>query len=319
MGWYRIKAICFTMLMSTISVSAAEWPSQPIKLYVGFPAGSGADIFARHFANKLSKLAPVPVILENRPGATGNLATGAVFRAKPDGYSVLLAANSNMAGSKFLFKNLPFDTERDFIPAAAFGQIGFILVVGPETTSRTLSELTNLLKSNSQIKYGYTNQTSQFSTEYLKAKIGLSAVPVPYRTAPDALPDVVDGTLDFMIMDGAFAAANIKAGRLRALAVTTKKRLDDFPEVPTMEEAGVSDYDFVSWWAAYLPAGTPTPIVEKIGAWFNIISRDPDTRQFLRTIAGQPLQDNGLEARQRLADEAKKWEFVVKAAGIQAQ
>ena len=295
---------------------ASEWPSQPIKLYVGFPAGSGADIFIRHFAEKLAKMSPSPVVVENKAGATGNIATGTVARARPDGYHILLAANSNMAGSKFLFKDLPFDTFQDFVPAATFGQIGFILVVSPKARFSNVGEMITELKARGQVKYGYTNQTSQFSTEFLKAKTGLVAVPVPYRTAPDALPDVVDGTLDFMIMDGAFAAANVRSGRLRALAVTTRQRLDGFPDVPTMEQSGIPDYDFVSWWGAYLPRGTPDEIVSKVGKWFNDISKQPETRTFLSGIAGLPMSDSGPEARARLAAEIEKWEFVVKTAGI---
>ena len=154
-----------------------------------------------------------------------------------------------------------------------------------------MAELTAYLKSRKQNKYGATNQTAILSTEYYKQLAGVDAVHVAYRTAPEALPDVEDGTLDFMIMDGTFAVGPIKAGKIRALAVTTAQRIATLPDVPTMMEAGVGNFEFTPWWGAFVPAGTPQPIVAKLGAWMNQIARTDEARQFLERIAALPLSD----------------------------
>ena len=207
-------------------------------MFIGFPAGSGADILGRYFTAQLEKLAGKPVVVENKPGANSNIAAGMVASAKPDGLSILFIASSNMAGSRYLFKNLPFDTVKDFTPVASFAEIAFVLTVGANSPTKSVAELTAYLKSRKQNKYGATNQTAILSTEYYKQIAGVEAVHVAYRTAPEALPDVADGTLDFMIMDGTFAVGPIKAGKIRALAVTSAKRIASLPDVPTMMEAG---------------------------------------------------------------------------------
>ena len=225
-----------------------DYPNRALHVFIGFPAGSGADILGRYFAAQLEKLAGKPVVVENKPGANSNIAAGIVATAKPDGYSILFIASSNMAGSRFLFKNLPFDTVKDFTPVASYAEIAFVLTVGAKSPIKTVAELTAYLKARKQNKYGATNQTAILSTEYYKQLAGVDAVHVAYRTAPEALPDVEDGTLDFMIMDGTFAVGPIKAGKIRALAVTTAQRIAALPDVPTMMEAGVGNFEFSPWW-----------------------------------------------------------------------
>jgi tripartite-type tricarboxylate transporter receptor subunit TctC len=224
-----------------------------------------------------------------------------------------------MAGSRFLFKSLPFDTVKDFTPVAAYAEIAFVLTVGAKSPIKSVAELTAYLKSRKQNKYGATNQTAILSTEYYKQLAGVDAVHVAYRTAPEALPDVEDGTLDFMIMDGTFAVGPIKAGKIRALAVTTAQRIAALPDVPTMREAGVGNFEFSPWWGVYVPAGTPPPIVAKLGAWMNQISRTEEARQFLERIAALPLSDDSKATAARLQEDIVKWEPLVKAAKIEPQ
>ena len=280
-----------------------DYPNRPLHVFIGFPAGSGADILGRYFAAQLEKLAGKPVVVENKPGANSNIAAGIVASAKPDGYSILFIASSNMAGSRFLFKNLPFDTVKSFTPIASFAEIAFMLTVSAKSPIKTVAELTAYLKSRKQNKYGATNQTAILSTEYYKQAAGVDAVHVAYRTAPEALPDVEDGTLDFMIMDGTFAVGPIKAGKIRALAVTSAQRIATLPDVPTMMQAGVGNFEFTPWWGAFVPAGTPQPIVAKLGAWMNQIARTDETRQFLERIAALPLSDDSKATAARLQDD----------------
>ena len=298
---------------------AADYPKQPMRIYIGFPAGSGADILGRYFTNKVQQVSNGTVIVENKPGANSNIALGLVAKAKPDGYSILFVANSNMAGSRYLFKDLPFDTVKDFVPAASFAQIVFVVVVAPDSKHKSLAELTAFLKSTDRAKYGYTNQTAILSTELYKAMAGVKAEPVSYRTAPEALPDVTNGTLDFMIMDGTFAAGQIRAGRLRALAVTTAQRSDSFPGIPTMQESGLAGFEFAPWWCAYFPKGTPQAIVDKFAGWLQQITKTPETAKFLESVGAIPQSDTGKQADARLLADIEKWGPIVKAANIQPQ
>lgn len=307
-------------LQSTLPVHAqSTYPERAIHVLVGFPPGSGADILARYFSRKLSEAAGKPVIVENKPGATSNIALGLLSKAKPDGYTMLYSANSNMAGSRFLFKDLPFDTVRDFVPVAQLSQTTFITVVAPTSPLQTVAELTAALKANAKAKFAFTNQIGLLSTEIYKASNGITAVPVNYRTAADALPDVQNGTVDFMIIDGTFGLGQIKAGRIKPLAVTTAKRLETLPAVPTMQESGIAAYDFASWWAAWLPKGAPPDVVAKLEGWFLNITALPQTREFLAGTAGTPLTGGSEATRARQLAEIEKWAKAVKLAGIVPQ
>ncbi len=318
--WQRfaLGLIGLTALAGTASAQDS-YPDRPIHVSLGFAAGSGADILARYFTQQLEKVAKQPVIVDNKPGATGNIALRSVFEAKPDGYTILFSANSNMAGSRFLFKDLPFDTIKDFVPVASFAQIAFVMVVSPKSPINTVAEMTAFLKKKKDNLYGYTNQTAQLSTEYYKQIAGVEAKGVSYKATPDAMRDIIEGTLDFMIVDGTFGAGQIKQGQLKALALTTKERIPTLPDTPTMQEAGVPNYEFSPWWAAYLPKGTPQPIVDKLQGYFLQIDAMPETAKFLESVASIPQHDTSKEADARLKAELPRWGTLVKAAGIEPQ
>lgn len=310
-----------TALLALGHEAAAQdsYPDQPIHVVLGFPAGSGADILTRYFAQKLQDVAKETVIVDNKPGATGNIALRFAAEAKPDGYTILFTANSNMAGSRYLFKDLPFDTLTDFTPIASFAQIAFVMVVGPNSPINSVAEMTAHLKQKKDNLYGYTNQTAELSTEYYKQVAGVDAKGVSYKSAPDTMPDITNGTLDFIIMDGTFAAGQIRQGQLKALAVTTAQRIPTLPDTPTMQEAGVPNYEFSPWWCAYLPKGAPQPLVDKLQGWFMQITAMPETATFLESVAAIPQHDSGKEADARLKAELPKWDRLVKAAGIEPQ
>ncbi len=297
----------------------STYPERQIHVYVGFPPGSGADILGRYFSRKLSELAGKPVIVENKPGATSNIALGLAAKARPDGYTILYSANSNMAGSRFLFKDLPFDTVRDFEPIAMLSQTTFVMVVAPNSKVGTIAELTAALKANAKAKFAFTNQVGLLATETYKIAAGVQAVQVNYRTATDALPDIQNGTIDFFIIDGTFGLGQIKAGRIKPLAVTTAQRLDTLPGVPTMHEAGITGFDFASLWAAWLPKGVTPDVLAKLEGWFTKITALPETREFLSNTAGTPLQGGNAATRAKQLAEIEKWAVATKAAGIVPQ
>lgn len=319
----RILLMAVAALLSSGIVGRAfaqsAYPERQIHVLVGFPPGSGADILARYFSRKLSEAVGKPVIVENKPGATSNIAVGLAAKAKPDGYTILYSANSNMAGNRFLFKNLPFDTVNDFVPVAQLSQTTFIMVVAPDSPVKSIAELTAAVKANPKAKFAFTNQIGLLSTEVYRAAAGITAVQVNYRTAADALLDIQNGMVDFMIIDGTFGMGQIRAGRIKPLAVTTARRLDTLPNVPTMQESGIPDYDYASWWAAWLPKGAPAEVVAKLEAWFLKITSLPETRQFLQGTAGVPLNGGSEATRKRQLAEIEKWAKAVKIAGIVPQ
>lgn len=317
----------FTMMLSAVvgvalagaALAQDAYPDRPIHVNLGFSAGSGADILTRYFTQKLETLAKQPVIVDNKPGATGNIALRATAEAKPDGYTLVFTANSNMAGSRYLFKELPFDTLKDFSPIASFAQIAFVMVVSPKSPINSVADLTAHLKSKKDNLYGYTNQTAQLSTEYYKQIAGVDAKPVAYKTTADAMRDVIEGTIDFMVFDGTFAAGQIKQGQLKPLAVTTATRIPTLPDTPTMQEAGVANFEFSPWWCAYVPKATPEPIRAKLEAWLLQITAMPETATFLEGVASIPQHDTGAQADARLKAELPRWEKLVKTAGIEPQ
>jgi tripartite-type tricarboxylate transporter receptor subunit TctC len=296
-----------------------RYPDHPVHVILGFPAGSGADILTRYFTQKLEALAKQPIIVDNKPGATGNISLRTVAEAKPDGYTILFTANSNMAGSRYLFKDLPFDTLKDFVPIASFAQIAFVMTVSPKSPINSVADLTKHLKEKKDNLFGYTNQTALLSSEYYKQTAGVQAKAVSYKTAADAMRDVIESTVDFMIFDGTFSAGQIRQGQLKALAVTTATRIPTLPDTPTMQEAGIPNYEFSPWWAAYLPKGAPQPVLDKLQAWMLQIDAMPETAKFLESVAAIPQHDTGKDADTRLRAELPKWEKLVKAAGIEPQ
>lgn len=316
-----LKLSAGTTLAAGVGPAFAQqnYPERPIRILIGFPAGSGADILGRYFAAKLGETSGQSVIIENKPGANSNIAVGMVANAKPDGYTALFVANSNMAGSRFLFKDLPFDTVKDFVPAASFAQIAFVVVVGAKSPIKDVAELTAHLKGKKQATFGVTNQMAIISTEYYRQAVGgFDATLVQYRTAPEALPDVENGTLDFMIMDGTFAAGAIRQGKIKPLAVTTAKR-HPMIDAPTMQEAGIKDFELAPWWGVYFPKGTPEPIVKKMSEWMNKIASTPDAAKFLENVGSFPLVEDGPAAAARLQADIKLWAPIVAAAKIEPQ
>lgn len=301
-------------------VAAQDYPTRPIKVVIPFAAGSGADIMGRFFAKGLSERAGQPAVVENRPGNIGNLAPGVVKNARPDGYTILLASNSNMAFGIFLMKNPPFDTFKDFAPIHALAQNGFVLTVGADSPAKSAKDLAAMLKARGERnRYGTTSPAALLATEAFRQLGAFEAVRVDYRNAPEALPDLNNGTLDFMIMDGISAVGIVKSGRLRGLAVTTAWRIEAIPEVPTMQEAGYAGFESAPWWAAYAPAGTPTPIIDKLTGYFRAVTSSPEAKAELARFAGAPLVQDGKWVAERIVADRKWIEPLLATAKIVPQ
>ncbi len=314
--WGGLAALA---LGSAPPVGAQDYPNRPIKVVIGFAAGSGADILTRFYAAKLGELANQSVVVENRPGAIGIIAGNVVAKSKPDGYTILFSGNSMMAAGKWLVKDFPFDPDKEFVPTAAMLETPFVLAVSAQSPAKSIAELVTLLKGKTGNRSAYTNPTAMVSTELFKMRTGVVSETVSYRTAADAIPDLINGTLDFMILDGTFAVGQAKAGRIRVLAATSGQRITALPDAPTMAEAGIPDYVFSPWWAAYVPAGTPQPIVDKIGGWVTAIAKSPDTAKFLDTMSAMPVVDDAAGIRARLKKDSAMWDRIGAAANLQPQ
>lgn len=299
------------------SVAAQEnYPDRTIHVLLGFLPGTSSDILSRHYTTKLQEITKQPVVLENKPGLVGLLPGGVVARAKPDGYTVWFTPS--IPASRYLLKEVPFNPDSDFAPVAPLFQTPMMLSVSGKSDIKSVAELVERLKTKHS-RYGYGSPTTLLATEYFLTQSGTKADGVAYRGASQALPEVENMTLDFIINDAMTAWPLSKAGRLRALAVTTNKRVPDIPDVPTMEEAGIPDYNFDGWWGAFVPAKTPPDVVAKLAALILEINRLPETKKFLETAVALPLFGDAAWMRKQLAEDTETWGRLVKLSNLQLQ
>ena len=315
-----IAAALGMMAFTSQSMAQTNWPDKPVRVTIGFAAGSGADILTRYYTRKLEELTKQSWIVDNKAGASGNIATRTVTTSAPDGYNLLFLANSGIVGSKFLFKDLPFDTMKELRPVASFASIIFILVIDPKSEIKTVPELVAKMKAKKDNLFGYTNPTGLLAAESIKMITGMPAKSVSYKTTADAMRDIQQGSLYFMVMDGTFATQQIKQNQLKALAVTTADRMPALPDVPPLKDAGVPGFDFSPWWSVYAPTGTPQPIMDKLEGLIKQINAMPETKPFLESVGSVATFYTGKEAYAKLQkEETDIWPPLVKAAAIEPQ
>ncbi len=296
---------------------AQDYPSQDIRMVCAFPPGSGADVLVRYFADKLKPIANRTVIVENKSGAGGNIATEYVARTKPDGHVIYVHAGTAVAANQSLFKKPPVDVVRDIRVAATINRQPFMLVVDAKSPYKTVAELTEAMKKKGdKASYAYAAPTGRIMGEIYKDKTGVKALEINYRTAPDSLNEMLSGKLDFAMHDPVFALAQQREGRLRILAVSTGKRLDALPDQPTMTELGIP-MDLTGWWAAMVPAGTPKPVVDKIHQWFVQMVSSDETKKFLNSFGGDPYINTPEQGQAMLERDVKAWGDYVRLAKIE--
>jgi tripartite-type tricarboxylate transporter receptor subunit TctC len=295
---------------------AQEYPSQDIHLICGFPAGSGADVIVRYMAEKMRPLAGRTVVVENKPGAAGNIAVEYVARSKPDGHTMYIGGGSGVAGNMNIFKKPPVDVPTQLFAAATLHRQAFMLVVDAKKPWKTVAELTAYLKERGdKSTYGTSAAAGQVMGEMYKAKTGVQSVQVVYKTGQDSLNDMLAGNIDFGTVDPQFGTSQHKAGRLRVLGVSTPTRLESTPDFPTMKESGV-DMEFTAWWAAIVPAATPRPAVEKINKWVKEIMSTAESKAFFNAGGGDPWITTPDEANAFLIKSVKDWAEYVRIAKI---
>ncbi|MFT8245737.1 Bug family tripartite tricarboxylate transporter substrate binding protein [Roseomonas sp. BN140053] len=300
---------------------AQTYPSSPIRIFCGFPAGGGGDIIVRWLGDKLRERAGQPVVVDNRAGAMGNIAADAAAKARPDGYNLIMMPSTVAAGNAHLFKRPAFDILRDFEPLCTLCRLGFVLMVNPEKVPvSSVAELTAWLRARKgDATFGSPGTSALVCAELYKSRAGVGAFAVSYRGMAAALIDMANKQLDFLFVDAALALEPVRDGRFRALAVTTEDRVPFFPGVPSMAEAGVPGYAFDTWWAAYVPAGTPAPIAARLSGWLREIVALEETRSFLAGIGTEPMAHPPEQIRTLLQEDLQHWAELVRLAGIEPQ
>ncbi len=298
---------------------AAEdaYPARAVKFILPFPPGSGTDIQGRAIAAEMTKAIGQPVIIENKAGANGFIATQQVARAAPDGYTALMTSNSHLA-NKFLFKSIPYDPIGDFKSVTLLKKVSpLVLVVGANSAFKTLADVTRKARqSPGALSYGSGNSSSRVAGEMYKQLIGADILYVPYKGNPDALNDVATGRVDLMFSDAVSFLPLLRAGRLRALVSTGAEKPPQLPDVPTSAEAGLPALDIGSWGMVLLPAHTPDAIAEKLNAILCAALRTDAVRQSFYRGNSEAYGNSRAELDRFLAAELAKWGDAIRKAGI---
>ncbi len=296
---------------------AASYPSRTIRIMVPFAAGGGIDILARLIGQKLSESLHQPVIVENKPGASGELATEYVKNAAPDGYTLLLAANGSMAVSPAIKKKLGYSPLRDFAAIGLVASFPLVLVVNNDLAIRSVSEFVAYAKANpDKANYAEPSVAFQLVMEKLKMKTGMPLQLIPYKNSSEAVTAVIAGTTISALVDSGPAAGSIKGGKVRAIAITSAARSPEFPDVPTMAEAGFPDMNISFWSAMFAPAGVPPSIVKKLEGELVRIVKLPDIQERMKTMAVVPEGRPGEETRRFIEDQIAVFATIARAANI---
>ena len=316
-----ILLVLLPILPAQSQTAPSTYPARPLTLVVGYAAGTGIDTTTRFYAERLRELTGQAVTIVNKAGANGNLAAMDAVRAAADGYTVLVTPNGTITTNLHLMKKMPFDAAAELTPVATIARWGAVLLVNPRALQATsVAELTAHLKGQAgKLNFASGNFTGHAAAELYKARAGVSAVHVPYKSVPAALNDLLGGQIDFMFADVVTGLPQVQAGRLRALAVTTPKRLANAPMVPTMMEAGVPDYELVNWFGVFLPARAPEAVVRRLAELFDTITASAAAREYYARVGGEAFASPTDSMRQLIERDTQSWGRLVKAAGIKPE
>lgn len=311
--------------LSTVAFGAtpapAQYPSKPVRIVAPFPTGGTADLLARMLADHLSHKWTQQAIVDNRSGAGGLIGTDIVAKATPDGYTLLMAAIGHVANPA-LYEKLPYDTLRDFAPIALIADVPLVIAVNPKLTAKSAKELIALARSKpGQLNFaaGGVGASSHWAGALFESLAKIQWQTVQYKGGGPSLIAVLSGEGDLTFSPLPSSINHLKAGRLRAIAITSPKRVSQLPDVPTIVESGLPNYDFQAWYGMLAPAAVPKPILGKLNTDFNAALKDPQIRSTMIANGAEPLGGSMEEFAQMLPREIKKYATVAKQAGIKAQ
>ncbi|EKZ98283.1 tripartite tricarboxylate transporter substrate binding protein [Cupriavidus metallidurans] len=296
------------------------YPSRPIRLVVPFAAGSGTDAVARITAKELGDALNQNVIVDNRPGANGAIAAEIVAQAAPDGYTLFMTTNTTHSANPSLMKKLPYDPIKDFTPVARMGNLPFMLVINPKLPVKTVGELIAYAKSHPGMSYASGNSTGIVSGATLARMAHVDLLHVPYKSTPPAMTDVIAGQVPMMFVDVAAGIANVKAGRMRALAVTTAQRSRLLPDLPPIGDTPeLKGFDITSWNGVFAPAKTPQPIVDRLNRELSKIAASKEVAPKFEALGFEAFGQTPQQFAGFVGSELVKWNKLVKDAGIQPE
>ena len=312
---------CFVAVAALSGVApAADYPSRPVTIVVAFTPGGPSDVLSRIIGRRLQEILHQPFIVENRPGAGGNIAAEQVKNAAPDGYTLLMGNNSILATNAALYRKLSYDAEKDFAPISLVGTQANILVVNPGVPANSMAELIALAKASpGSLNFASSGHgaAAHLAGELFKTEARINIVHVAYKGAAPALQDVVAGHVHMMFATAASVIGLIKNEKVRALAVTTPKRTSLLPDLPTVDELGIKGFDATTWHGLVAPIGTPKEIVNMLHIATTEAIKDPATQQALRDLGVDVIGSTPKEFEDYIKSEIPKWTAVVKASGAQ--
>ncbi|MEA3154073.1 MAG: hypothetical protein QOK44_1662 [Betaproteobacteria bacterium] len=319
------RTLCLLLLsllcMDAAIAQAQKWPAKPLRIYVGFPAGTSTDIVARIVANAVSPRIGQPIVVENRPGASGIIAASLAAKAAPDGYSLIVGTPSTHATAPHVFLNLPYDPIKDFAPVALIGNSYYVLVVAPQTGVKTVKELVALAKSKpGQLNYASVGEGSlaHLGALVFSEMTGTQSTHVPYKGSPQSILDLVAGRVQFVFTVISTAQPLHRDGRVRIIAVAGPRQ-SVLPDVPSMAESGYPDYELYFWFATFMPAATPRAIVSRMNRDINASVMDPKTSKLLIDAGVTPETLTLEELGELMRKDAERFRKIVIKAGIKPQ
>jgi len=314
-----VLAVLLAVLAMPVHAQSAQgYPNHAVRFIVPYPPGGITDILARTIAQRISTDWGQQMFVENRGGASGNIGMAAAAKAAPDGYTIVFGNASTHAINGTLFKDLPFDPIKDFEPVTEVASVSNVLLVGPDFPAKNLKELVALAKSKpGELTFASnsTGSSNHLTGELLKTMAGIDMVHVPYKSSTNAVVDLIGGRVSLMFDNLTTAMPYIKQGRLRALAVTSEKRVAALPDVPTMIESGLPGFVVTPWWGIFAPAGTPKPIIQKLNHDIVAVLNSKEVREFLTAQATDVVGNTPEEFATFVRGEAARWGEVVRASG----
>ncbi|WP_374670161.1 Bug family tripartite tricarboxylate transporter substrate binding protein [Ramlibacter sp.] len=319
----RRAAAVLALLPLALAAPAAlaqAWPSKPIRVVVSFPPGGAADQIARAVQQPLQEALGQPVVVENRAGANGNIAGDHVAKSPGDGHTLLMSSGGTVSINPHLYARMPFDPVKDLVPVAAAARVLVYLEVNPaKVPVNSAKEFLDYLKKNpGKLSFGSPGNGSSphLAAEMMKAQANVFATHIPYRGAAPAMQDLLAGQIDFMF-DPGIGLQHVRSGKLKLLAVGSPKRSPQFPDVPTMEEAGLKGFDADTWFGFYAPAGTPAAVVTRLNAEINKVLRSPAFTERMSAIGGAAAPMSPQEFAERAQADSKRFGALIKARNIQ--
>ena len=314
--------LCLLAIFSTVAVAQSNYPNKPINFIVPYGAGGSADSRSRQIAQKMSLILKQPIVIDNKPGAGGNIGTEAIVRAAPDGYTIGMGNFAPMAVNKTLFGNLRYDPEIDLTPIILIEKGPLVLVVNPNSQFKTVQDIIVAAKAKPGVltfSSGGIGGSHQLSAELFELNAGIQMIHVPYKSGSAALTDLMAGNVDLMFDQMYSAVPSIKADKIRPLAITSKKRSPLLPNVPSFVELGYPKVEVLNWQGLIAPKGTPKAIVDKLNAAANEALKDPQLRELMLSQGNEIGGGSPAEFAALVKSEANKWSAVVKSANIKPE